>query len=809
MIAESARPLLSPVSSQLALCLALVVGVGALPAIATAQSGAASTAPRSFDIPAGPLQTALERYAAAAGVSLSYSADTVRGVSTGGLRGNHGVAAGLDALLAGTGVQAQRRDDGGFVLRRAPSASVGEVSTLAAMTVQGAALGGTTPPVFAGGQVATGARLGMLGNRDIMQTPFSVASYTVEGIENQQATSIAEALVADPSVRTSGSRGSESEAFTIRGFAVDSLDVAVNGLYGIAPTYRSSIEYAERVEVVKGPTALLSGMSPSGAVGGAINIVTKRAGDEPLTRVTTSYTSDSQVGAHVDMGRRFGRDNAFGIRFNGAYRNGATPLDHQDRERGLGALGLDYRGSQLRVSADLIYQQENIDGLTRSLSLAPGLAVPEAPNAKTNLGQRWEYSKMNNQAAMLRAEYDVADRLMAYATMGAGRGLFESVTGNPQIQNAAGDTSAFPALAEFEFRKRTAEAGLQASFDTGLVAHMATLSATAFDDRQGYAFSFGSSPIMSNIHAPTRIDRPDFAPLAGVPMLSRQTLTSLALADTLSILQGRGQLTLGLRQQRVRTTNYDGESGATTSRYDEDAVTPLVGVLWRPWDEVAFYANYTQGLSVGGTAPQGAINAGEAFAPFKSTQYEAGVKFEHGPLGATLSVFQISRPSANLEPLSGVYSVNGKQRNRGLELNAYGEAARGLRVLGGAVLYDAELTRHPDPALVGNHAVGVPDWQANLGVEWDVPAAPGLTLTGNLLHTARQYVNQANSAKLPSWTRVDAGLRYRTRIGEHDTVLRFAVQNLLGRDYWAGVFDYGSFYGAAPRTFLLSATVDF
>lgn len=794
--------------SQLALGLALSLGAAALPAPALAQgtAGAAGAGQHSFDIPAGPLQAALERFAATAGVNLSYGADTVRGASTQGLRGSHGVEAGLQALLAGSGVQARPQDNGGFVLRRL---TPGEVSTLPTVTVQGGGLAGGTPPPFAGGQVATGARLGMLGNRDIMQTPFSVTSYTVDNIENQQATSIAEALIADPSVRTSGARGAESEAFTIRGFPVDSLDVAVNGLYGIAPTYRSSIEYAERVEVIKGPTALLSGMSPSGTVGGGINIVTKRAGDTPLTRLTTSYVSDGQVGGHLDLGRRFGEDDAFGIRFNGAYRNGDTPLDHQKRERGIGALGLDYRGDRLRLSADLIYQQENIDGLTRSLSLAPGLSVPDAPDARTNLGQRWEYSKMNNQAAMTRAEYDFSDQVMGYATVGISRGIFKSVTGNPQILDAAGDTSAFPALAQFEFRKRTAEAGLQATFDTGPVSHVATVSATVYTDRQGYAFSFADGPIASNIYDPVRVDKPAFGPLGDIPTVSRQQLTSLALADTLSVLDGRGQLTLGVRQQRVRTTNYDSATGDTTSRYDEDAVTPLVGVLVRPWQHVALYANYTEGLSVGGTAPQNASNAGQAFAPFKSRQYEAGVKLEHGDFGATLSAFQITRPSANLDPIGGGYAINGKQRNRGLELNAFGEATRGLRVLGGVVLYDARLTRNPDASLVGNHAIGVPDWQANLGVEWDVPAAPGLTMTGNVLYTAKQYVNQSNSAELPAWTRVDAGLRYRTRIGEHDTVFRFAVQNLFDRDYWAGVFDYGSFYGAAPRTFLLSATIDF
>jgi len=807
---RAVRPL-----AALALCLATALGVPQ-GACAQAQSRRAASLP-SFDIPAGPLEPALARFASSAGVNLSYEPSLVQGVDTPGLRGSHSVASGLQALLAGTGLAAVAQPGGDYVLRPAPRANpaagagagagAASVSTLPAIAVIGGSPSGPMP-AYAGGQVATGARLGMLGNRDIMQTPFNVTSYTAENIENQQASSIGDALVNDPSVRASGLRGAESEAFMIRGFPVDSLDVAVNGLYGIAPTYRSSAEYAERIEVIKGPTALLTGMSPSGAVGGGINIVPKRAGDEPLTRLTASYVSDAQFGGHLDMGRRFGPGNEIGIRFNGVYRNGDTPIDRQSRERGLGSLALDYRGERLRLSADLIYQQENFDSLTRALSLAPGVGVPDAPDAKINLAQSWEYSEMNNQAAMARAEYDFSDRLTGYASVGTGRGRFKAVTGNPVILNEAGDVQTGLALAKFNFHKHSADAGLQAAFDTGPVSHDATLSATTYTDRQGYAFSFGPS-LASNIYDPQGYPEYDFAPLADVPTLSKVQLDSVALADTLSIMDERALLTLGVRHQHIRTTNYDAASGQATGRYKDDAFTPMVGLVIRPWESVSFYGNYIEGLAPGETAPLTAANAGEAFAPYKSKQYEVGVKYDGDGFGATLSAFQISRPSANLDAATNVFSVNGKQRNRGIEISAFGQAAPGLRVLGGVAFYDAELTRNPDPALVGNDAIGVPNVQANLGVEWDVPQVPGLTLIGTALYTGRQYLDQANDNRLPSWTRFDAGLRYRTRIASHETVLRFTVQNLFGRDYWAGTSNTGYFYGGAPRTFLLSASIDF
>ncbi|MCH3797048.1 TonB-dependent siderophore receptor, partial [Campylobacter jejuni] len=89
----------------------------------------------------------------------------------------------------------------------------------------------------------------------------------------------------------------------------------------------------ERIEVLKGPGALLYGMTPGGSVGGVINLVPKRAGDTPLTRLTAKFSADSELGAHLDMGRRFGRDDAFGIRVNAAKSDGRTTLDGQSKNK--------------------------------------------------------------------------------------------------------------------------------------------------------------------------------------------------------------------------------------------------------------------------------------------------------------------------------------------------------------------------------------------------------------------------------------------------------------------------------------------
>ncbi|WP_268629431.1 TonB-dependent receptor plug domain-containing protein, partial [Escherichia coli] len=167
------------------------------------------------------------------------------------------------------------------------------------------------------------------------------ASYTAQTIQDQQAGSIADVLTtSDSSVRASIGSGNRYDALTIRGFRVDNDEIALNGLYGLVPAYRINPDPVERIEVLRGAGAFLNGMLPWGSVGGSVNIVTKRADDAPLTRFTTEYASDSRWGGHLDLGRRFGDQNQYGLRVNGAFRGGQPRIDGQSTQNGSGSLGL-------------------------------------------------------------------------------------------------------------------------------------------------------------------------------------------------------------------------------------------------------------------------------------------------------------------------------------------------------------------------------------------------------------------------------------------------------------------------------------
>lgn len=123
-------------------------------------------------------------------------------------------------------------------------------------------------------------------------------------------------------------------------------------------------------------------------------------------------------------------------------------------------------------------------------------------------------------------------------------------------------------------------------------------------------------------------------------------------------------------------------------------------------------------------------------------------------------------------------------------------------------MLDGKLTKTAVAANRGNDPIGVPSTQFNLGAEWDVPWLKGLTLTGTLVYTGKQYIDAANIQSLPDWARLDIGARYATEIAGRKTTFRASVQNVTAEKYWSSVASFGTFYLGAPRTFRLSMAVD-
>lgn len=803
---------------QALLLSALAAGLGGLPpAMAAETGGGGGAGPARFHtLPAAPLGEALAGFAASAGVSVQLDARLVEGRRAPALNGSYSVPAGFARLLAGSGLEVVERSPGTWVLRQAaiPAQGASTASPETVLPVVTVSAGmtqphpGEPPRPYAGGQQARGGRLGLLGNVDTMDAPFAITAFTAQVVEDTQARTVADIARLDPSVRSSGMAADNSDSFFIRGFAIGDNnigEIAFDGLYGAGPNYRLMADYAERIEVLKGPAAMIYGMSPNGAGGGTINVVPKRA-EADLTRLRADYAGSRQLGGHIDVARRLGERREFGFRFNGTHQNGDTAIDQQSRTATLGALALDYQGERLRATLDLIDQREDIDAPSRRLWLNSGVAVPEAPDGRRNVTQPWEYSRSIEQSAMLRLEYQASEGVSLFASAARGESEVDRLFNTPSILNAAGDTSVRPSAGTFDIQRGTLEAGARVRFETGPVSHRTTLQASRYHDELGRGLVNGQV-YTSNLHHP--VAQPAQAiPLPGsVPRISATTLTGIALSHSMSMLDERLQFLLGVRRQEVDSRNYAADGNTVTASYDKDAVTPALGIVIKPRENVSLYANYIEGLAKGDTAPGTADNAGQIFSPYRSKQREVGVKIDHGRLMTGLSAFQITRPSGQLT--NNIYGVDGEQRNRGIELTLYGEPVERVRLFGGITWIEAELTRTGNPATQGRTAVGIPRLQASLNAEWDVPLSAGLTLTGGLIHSGRQYVDQSNARQLPSWTTLDLGIRYRTDMAGRQVVWRARLDNSLDKHYWAGASTWSTLAVGAPRTLYLSATIDF
>ena len=690
------------------------------------------------------------------------------------------------------------------------------VQTVVVSASADASAGGLSK-TFAGGQVAKGGRIGLLGNMENMDTPFNSTNYTQQFIQDQQAHSVADVLQSDPGVRVARGFGNYQEVYVIRGFAVNSDDLAYNGLNGVLPRQYIAAELLERVEVFRGANTFLNGAAPGGSgIGGAINLLPKRAPNQPLTEVSAGLQTGKQTYLATDIARRFGDENRIGLRVNAVQRKGGTGIDNEDRDLQLAAIGADYRGRGFRLSADLGWQDSKLRSARPSVNIAAGLAVPAAPDGGVNFGQPWDLSSERDVFGTLRGEWDVAKDVVAWASLGGRRGHeFNRLASTLNVTTAAGVGN----IRRFENARedhiKTGELGLRAALRTGPVSHKLAVTATGFDldSRNAYATS---APVATSLYNPPVLAVPALTTfgnsLSDPRTTNNTTLVSQAVADNLGFVDDTVLVTVGVRHQNIKQVGYAYNTNLQSSYYSESANSPIAAIVYKIAPTVSLYANYIEALTQGPVAGSTAVNFGQIFAPYTSRQREVGVKYDAGRFGANAALFSTSQPQGVLNPATRVFGIDGEQRNRGLELSAFGEPLRGLRVLGGATFLDATQQRTAGGLTNGKDAIGVPDLQANLGVDWDVPGVRGLSVSARALHTASQAVNAANTQELPSWNRLDASARYHFDVDGHGVTLRLRVDNLTDKKYWAsagGAQGSGYLVLGAPRTFALTASTEF
>ena len=617
-------------------------------------------------------------------------------------------------------------------------------------------------PAFLDGQIAHGGRIGMLGEQKAMDVPFSVIGYTSKLIQDQQAQTIADVIGNDAGVQAVQGYGNFAETYRIRGFKLDGDDM-------------------------------------------------------PTTRVGVDYTADSQVGGSLDLGRRFGEDNQFGARVNLVHREGEGAVDNDRRRTTLGSLGLDYRGDRLRSSLDFGYQKKTFHGGTMGINISGVDFVPALPDNSKNYSQKWGYSDIESEFGMAKAEYDLTNSWTLYSALGGQHSHETGTYSAPKLVNDNGDATVGRLDTNRIIDSISGMGGVRGNFNTGVISHQVNVGYAAQVRTDATAWRMSAKNPTTNIYDNHDVAMPNNAYFGGNyfdPLTtSRSRTQGWLLSDTLGFFDNSLLLTAAARHQKVVVRNYSNQPGLedTSSRYTQSRWTPTVGLVYKPWETLSLYANHTEALQPGSVAPNTATNAGQSTGIAHSKQDEVGVKIDYGTLGGSLALFEIKKPNA-ISDANGYYGLDGEQRNRGAELNVFGEPTLGLRLNGSVQWLDPKQTKTAQGINEGKDAIGVSRFYAVLGAEYDIKPVDGLTATARVNHTGSQYADAANSKKLDSYTTLDLGVRYRLALNQNQNqmVLRAGVDNVTNENYWSGIDDTGTYlFQGQPRTVKVSMSYDF
>lgn len=689
------------------------------------------------------------------------------------------------------------------------------------------------------GVVNREANVGILGDLDYMDNPYSVTSYANDAIEKQQVRSVAGFINKyDASINTLGSDSYAIDSMTVRGIFVSPIGTSINGLPGMAGYHKIPSNGIDSIQVTKGPSAMLKGASITSSVGGDINLTTKRADHEPLNEFGLSYLSRERFGFNTDIGRRFGSNNEWGIRFNSDYRDGDGIRKKQEETVALNALALDYNGERFRASIDAMLNNANQTANRGVLMSDAAQAVtsidgklPSAPNGKINFDQRWIKQKVRDRMVMGRIETDLTDLTTAYGSIGYSTNLLTTPNmGNwfvTKSMDPNAEIGSFKpgSISDFKTKRKTvsSELGTTGLYYLGNTTHKWAIAGTLSQYRENVGTSLYRAPAScqnSTIYfvQDCEFDISGSSPLAVIKNKINSRFASVAIADTITFWDDKIQTTLGVRRQEIK--NKTNANGNLTEKR-QTALTPSVGFVFKPAVGLSIYGNYIEALTQGDIAPTTAKNTGELMSPYKSKQKEFGIKKEFGAYLASVAVFEIEKASGLLDYDSLIYSSVGKRQNRGVEFNLFGEPVEGLRLTSSTSWIKSKRIDYDKTSFSNADVFPAPKFSSKLNVEWDIPQTNKLTLLGSVIHTGKAtidgqdfYTGEIVPTKVPSWTRVDLGLAISSKkILGKETKLSFMVENVFNKRYWS-VGDYNDsnvviLDHAEPRTFLLTLTTKF
>lgn len=186
-----------------------------------------------------------------------------------------------------------------------------------------------------------------------------------------------------------------------------------------------------------------------------------------------------------------------------------------------------------------------------------------------------------------------------------------------------------------------------------------------------------------------------------------------------------------------------------------------------------------------------------------------GAKYQWGSWLNTVALYQIEKPEVYQDTITNKVKDDAETRSRGIEWSFSGNVTDALSLMGSLAYIDAEYVKSGKTAIQGNNVYGVPDFTASLGLDYAIPQIDGLNINTRVSYVSEQYLNEENSLKLPDYTIVDLGARYKTKLGGVNTTFLANVDNVTNKKYWEGVFNSNYALVGGTRTYKVGVTFDF
>jgi len=784
------------------------------------QAQAASAAPAQaaggqihhYDIPAGPLNAVLARYAAESGVLLASPPGLVDGRQSAGVRGALDPQAALAAALAGTGLEAVQDARGQYRLR---AAAGGGVATLAPVTVQGQDLATTEGTGSYASNVVTIAK----GDQSLREIPQAVSVITRQRMDDQNIGDIRDALNNAPGVSmVANDPGGQfySRGFFIQSYQFDGVPLE-RQLYARGSAFNSDAAIYDRVEIMRGPQGLFEG---AGDPSGSVNMVRKRATQEFQMTLTGKVGSWDQYGALVDVGGPLNDKGTVRARVVANYETAGSFRDYLDsNERTLyGALDIDLGPA---TTLGIGYSREQPYGVIDWSGL-PSYGDGSMPDysRSTNLSAPWNhafktqdtwYADLTHRfangwkfkAALVRVdEANDIKYLLRTGRLGPPntfRG--DAYAFDMNSRNLGGDAYLTGGAMLFG-RKLDLTVGANFSHQRsndiwGWTRNVQSLNAS-YDQRY-------TGPAMNSdeIMAANRMDDGYRSDKKGLYATARYQVL-----DPLSIVLG------GRFSWYEQTYVSDGIWGYSETTAKEDGeFTPFIGTVLTLDEQWSAYANYADIFR-----PQSQRDASGAFlSPVTGRNYELGLKGEllDGRVDVGFALFRteqkkvafqdgsVPQEVANARCGGTCYRPTAQVRSQGFEAEVTGEVLPGLQL---AASYTYTQTKHKgeDVPAVGydiSSNTGIPRHLARLWANYRLPGQWSRYSIGAGLTTQSESSGFAYyGRKQGGYTVLDARIGYR-----FDDRLSVAlnVSNLTDKKYYSSISYDHNYYGA-PRNYLLT-----